>query len=421
MSYQKQEIKKGITLHMIKTENFKTNLIAVFLTTPLTRENVTKDSLLNLVLRRGSMNFPSQEEISKKMEEMYGATFDCGIEKTGDNHVMKFYLECINDEYLPKGENLLQDSLKLLFDIIMNPVLEDGKFKEEYVNGEKEKLRQIINGKIDNKAMYALNRCIETMYENEPYGLYKYGYEQDIDNITNRQLYDYYQTLIKQCKIDIFVSGEIKEEITKNIIDDENVTKLEPREPIYIKQSIKNKEVSSVKKKEESMDVAQGKLVIGLDIKQEEDNTKYVALMYNAILGGTANSKLFQNVREKASLAYTANSNYLKPKGNIFVRCGIEIDNLQKAMDIIEKQLEDMRKGDFSEEDITNAKNYIISTIRVIPDEQDTEISFYLGQELSDSSLDIPTYIEKINEVSKQDIVSIANTIVTDTIYFLKN
>lgn len=421
MSYQKQEIKKGITLHTIKTENFKTNLIAIFLTTPLTRENVTKDSLLNLVLRRGSMKFPSQEDISMKLEEMYGATFDCGIEKTGDNHVMKFYLESINDDYLPEGEKLLQSSIEVLLDIILNPVLEEGKFKEEYVKGEKEKLRQIINGKIDNKAMYALNRCIETMYENQPYGLYKYGYEEDIDKIDAKQLYEYYKELIGQCKIDIFVSGDIKEDITKNIEENENIKQLSQREPVYVKQSKTKQAVSQVKQKEESMDVAQGKLVIGLDIEQEEENTKYVALMYNAILGGTANSKLFQNVREKASLAYTANSNYLKQKGNIFIRCGIEIENFQKAMDIINQQLEDMKKGNFSEEDIINAKNYIISTIRIIPDEQDTEISFYLGQELSGSSLDIATYMNKINEVNKEDIISIANTIVTDTIYFLKN
>lgn len=421
MSYQKQEIKKGITLHTIKTENFKTNLIAIFLTTPLTRENVTKDSLLNLVLRRGSMKFPSQEDISMKLEEMYGATFDCGIEKTGDNHVMKFYLESINDDYLPEGEKLLQSSIEVLLDIILNPVLEEGKFKEEYVKGEKEKLRQIINGKIDNKAMYALNRCIETMYENQPYGLYKYGYEEEIDKIDAKQLYEYYKELIGQCKIDIFVSGDIKEDITKNIEENENIKQLNQREPVYVKQSKTKQAVSQVKQKEESMDVAQGKLVIGLDIEQEEENTKYVALMYNAILGGTANSKLFQNVREKASLAYTANSNYLKQKGNIFIRCGIEIENFQKAMDIINQQLEDMKKGNFSEEDIINAKNYIISTIRIIPDEQDTEISFYLGQELSGSSLDIATYMNKINEVNKEDIISTANTIVTDTIYFLKN
>ena len=93
MQYKKNEIKKGIQLHEIKTEKFKTNLIAIFLTMPITRENVTKDALISAVLRRGSKNMPTLAQISQEMEEMYGASFDCGIDKTGDNHVLKFYIK----------------------------------------------------------------------------------------------------------------------------------------------------------------------------------------------------------------------------------------------------------------------------------------------------------------------------------------
>lgn len=165
----------------IETNKFKTNLIAVFLTTPLTRENVTKDALITAILRRGSKNLPSQNEISKKLEEMYGGEFDCGIEKTGDNHVIKFYLETLNDEFLPEKEELLKKSMNILFDIIFNPYVENEGFKEEYFQGEKENLKQLIEGKIDNKATYALDKCIEHMYQNEAYGLYKYGYVEDLE------------------------------------------------------------------------------------------------------------------------------------------------------------------------------------------------------------------------------------------------
>ena len=176
MKYNVNEIKSGVNLHTIKTENFKTNLYAVFIATPLKRENVTKNALLTSVLRRGTQNMRSQDIISKKLEEMYGGSFNCGIEKTGDDHIIKFYLEAISEEFLPEKEELAQKCLDILFDIIFNPLIEEGGFKEEYVNGEKKNLKQIIEAKIDNKNKYSLDRCIEEMFKDEAYGLYKFGY-----------------------------------------------------------------------------------------------------------------------------------------------------------------------------------------------------------------------------------------------------
>jgi len=101
MSYNKQEIKEGITLHTIETNKFKTNLIAVFITVPLSRETVTMETLIPAVLKRGTANLDSQDKINIELEDMYGAVFDCGVEKIGDNHVIKFYLEALNDGFIP--------------------------------------------------------------------------------------------------------------------------------------------------------------------------------------------------------------------------------------------------------------------------------------------------------------------------------
>ena len=170
MNYNKKEIKQGINIHNIKTNKFKTNLYAVFLAVPLNRENVTKNALLPAVLRRGTSNINSQDLISKKLEEMYGASFDCGVEKTGDNQIIKFYLETINEAFLPEKEELDKKCLELLFDIILNPLVENNGFKPEYVESEKKKLKQIIEGKIDNKRAYSFERCIEEMFKNELMG-----------------------------------------------------------------------------------------------------------------------------------------------------------------------------------------------------------------------------------------------------------
>lgn len=413
------ELKQGIKFHKIETNKFKTNLFAIFLSLPLTRETVTKNALLAAVLRRGTAKAQTQEEISKNLEEMYGASFDCGIEKTGDSHTIKFYLESINDEFLPEKEDLLKKSLDILLDIAFNPLIENGKFKEEYVEQEKENLKQIIEGKIDNKGAYALERCIEEMYKNKAYGLYKYGYIEDLNKITPEDLYNYYKQVINECKIDIFASGILPQNTEELVKENENIIKLQERN-IQIKDEEKQiPEKENVV--EESMDITQGKLVIGLDVTSNIENLSYITMCYNTILGGGANSKMFQNVREKASLAYTVGSNFLKRKQNIMIRAGIEIENYEKALEIIKEQLKDMQEGNFTDEDIENAKNLIIATIENIPEEQDTQISYYLGQELAGTNISVEEYKQKIQNVTKEQIIEVAKSVKMNTIYFLRN
>lgn len=424
MNYQKQEIKQGITLHEIHTENYKTNLNAIFLATPLKRENVTLDALLTAVLRRGTKNIPSQELISQKLEMMYGASFDCGVEKTGDNHIIKFYLETLSEEFLPSSENILKEAIEILTDIAFNPLIEENSFKKEYVEGEKQNLKQIIQAKIDNKTRYAYDRCIEEMFKDKPYGLYKYGYIEDLEKITPEQLYNYYKTLISNCKIDIFYSGTVNKGDVKEIIEqNENIKNLSPRNPEYI---VNNETTEPVEQKEpnivnESMQIAQGKLVLGLNINETAENSRFIASVYNAILGGGANSKLFQNVREKQSLAYTANSGYIRVKNCIFINCGIEIQNYEKALNTIKEQLEDMKDGNFTQEDMDNSKELILASVEAITEEQDTEITYYYGQELAHRFVSIEEYMEKIKQVTKDQIVQLAQTVNINTIYFLKD
>ncbi len=423
MNYKKENLKQGITFHKINTNKFKTNLFAIFLTTKLDRETITKNALLAAVLRRGTKKLNTQEEISKSLENMYGANFDCGVEKTGDNQVIKFYLESINNEFLPSQENLSKECLEILLDIVFNPFLEDNKFKQEYVDGEKENLKQIIQGKIDNKARYAYDRCIEEMYKNEPYGLYKYGYIEDLENINSQNLYEYYLELIKTVKIDIFVSGDLDENIISEIKENEIIKNLEERIPKYNinNENIQKNKVDEPQVISESMQITQGKLILGLDVLENKKECKYWASVYNIILGGSANSKMFQNVREKASLAYSAGSSYLRQKDNIFIKCGIDIPNYEKTLGLIKEQLKQMENGDFTDDDINNAKILISSTVGSIPETQDSEITYYFSQELSDEFVSIEDYIKKINEVTKQQIIEIAKNIQINTIYFLKD
>ncbi len=423
MSYKKENIKDGINLHCIKTDKFKTNLISVFLTIPLNKDNVTSYALIPAILRRGTNKLISQEEISKKLEEMYGATFDCGIDKIGDNQILKFYLETVNDNFLPNNEKNLNQAIDLLLDIVFNPLIKNNEFKEEYVTSEKENLRKIIEAKIDNKDRYAYERCIEEMYKDKTYGIYKYGYVEDLNKINNKNLYEDYLQLINMSKIDLFISGDINEKsVTEYINQKEAIMKMAKRADIHVTDCIeKNKKESKPHIIQEKMNVTQGKLVIGTDVDLDENNKKYKISLYNVILGEGATSKLFQNVREKEGLAYTTRSNYVRQKGNIYIRCGIEIGNYDKALSVIKEQLEDMKNGKFSKEDLQNAKKYILSSLRTTREEQDSEVSYYFGQELSEKFTSLEEYEEQINKVTKADVEKVAKNLTINTIYFLRN
>lgn len=426
MRYTKREIKEGIKVHLIKNDNFKTDFTVVFLTIPLEKENITKNALIPAILRSGSRKYETYQRISEELEMLYGASFDCGIDKTGDNLVLKFYIESINDNYLPQINNNLEKVLEILLDIIFDPKVINDEFDAEYIEIEKRNLGMIIKAQKDDKDQYAYDRCINIMYNNSGYGLSKYGNLEDLQTINPHNLYEQYKQLIDNAKIDIIISGDYDEEKILNYVETNGlIKKLNPRkEKININKystEIKDKKDKANEINEE-LDIVQGKLVIGLDILPNElGDFRFISILYNAIFGNGVSSKLFQIVREKESLAYTAKSEYIAQKNNIFIRCGIECQNYEKATELIKKLLEDMKNGEFSEEDIKKAKDYILAGVDAINEEQDSQILFLFGQELTKMPLTIEEHKNNIQKVTKEQIVEFANKIQLNTIYFLKN
>ena len=425
MNKKSFEIKSGIKLHLIETDFFKTNLVCVIITVPLKEEIVTKNALIPFVLRRGTKNLPSQAMLSEKLENLYGANFDCGIDKIGDNHVLKFYIESVDNDYAFDGENILKETVDLLLKIVFDPHKEDGIFNKDFVDVEKETLRKVIESKIDDKDAYAISQCVYNMYDKKGYGLYKYGDIKQIDSINEKNLTEYYDNLINTCKIDIYISGNFEEkEITNIVTQNEIINKLVPRVEGYILNNEYTESKQIVEKPKEiveNMDVTQGKIIMGLDVLSKQDNLQAIALVYNTLLGDGASSMLFQNVREKAGLAYSTKSSYVKAKANIFIRCGIQIDNYDKAIGLIKEQLDNLKEGKFSEEDLKNAKTCLVSGVKNIKEEQDSEIVYYIGQELAKTNREIDEYIEMINKVTREDVLVLAKEVQINTIYFLRD
>ena len=392
----------------LQSNKFKTNLCALFITVPLTKKNCTKNALITSVLRRGTQDYKTQEEIAKRLEDLYGAGFNCGVDKLGEYHVLKFYLETLENTYTLNNENLLQDGINLLLDIVFNPLTQNDGFNKTYVEQEKINLKKLIESRKDNKALYAKERCLENMFIGESYGLYKYGTVEDLAKLNEKNLYEYYKELIKNCKIDLYITGNNIDNVS---IPDIPSKELEKIENIHIAPIIPNK-INEVQ------DVTQGKLIIGLNANSLN---KAAVSMYNTILGGGANSKLFQNVREKASLAYSAGSSYIRRKNTILIQTGIEIENYDKTLEIIEKQLIDMKNGNISDEEFNSAKELIVSSIELIEESKEDMITFYFDQNLFEENLNVTEFKEMIKKVTKEDVIEVAQKIKEDTIYFLTN
>ena len=415
-------IKDGIKLHIIPNDIYKTNLIRIAFTIDADKDTVTDTAMLPLILKQGSMNYPTQEKINTRLEELYGAEFVANIDKKGDLQVISFEADCIKDKYIPTKESITKEVFDLIFDIVLNPLIEDGAFNNNYLDIEKEKLKKMINELVDDKDAYSYYNCIHEMFGDEGYGLYQMGIESEVEKIDSKSLYEYYQKFIDKAKIDIFVSGEVDSDAIKTYID-EKVKDLKAREfdATSLISTISAKNVDNPKEIFEKLDVTQGKLVMGCTIDSKQDNRNYVGLVYNSILGSGASSLLFQNVREKASLAYYAVSRFIDVKSLLFIRAGIEIKNYNKALNLIKEQMNKIIEGDFTQENIDDAKTTLYSNLRNVPEAQESSINYYFMQEFYIQKDSIESLMEKIEAVSKEEVIEFAKSVKLNVIYFLKD
>ena len=413
------DINNKIRLHYLKEDKYKTNFISVFLTVPLKKETVTINALIPAVLRRGTSKLKTMKNIEIEMENMYGSTIDCGVDKSGDNHILKFYIESIKDEYVK--ENIFEKSIEKISQLILDPLMVDGILNKEYVEQEKNTLRTIIEDKINDKLSYSIQRCVEEMYKDENYGLYIYGDTKDLDNISCEDVYNQYLEILSTAKIDIFVicnkeKQEVIDCVNKYFVSE----KLLSRDNIYIPQkTILN---SNNKKNivNEKMDVVQGKLIMGLNVINNQLDL-YDLTIYNAILGVGCNSKIFKNVREKEHLVYSAGSSYIPAANMILIKAGIEINKYDKAVSVIKEQLDDIKNGNITQREFEDAKQVIISSYKTLIDEQAKTINYYMNQEILSRNISIEEAIEKIQAVKLEDVINVSNYININTIYFLKN
>lgn len=410
-------ISNGVNLNITRTDKFKSNLISIYFIRPIIRDEVTKSALLPSVLKRGTKEYTNNLEIQRKLEDMYGSNLSIGVSKKGERHVLRFTIESPKKNYV-KDEKHNTNLIKMINSIIYQPYLEDGVFAKSYVDQEKENLKRKIEGKINDKRNYAIERCIEEMCKNEKYSISEIGYVEDLKTINENNLYKHYLEVLETSHIEIFLVGEFEEDEIKLIADynekrRDNVLEIE-REKITSFNQTKNMVF-------EDMDINQGKLVLGYRAGIPYENELYNGLLLaSGILGGGPNSKLFLNVREKESLAYYIGSQIYKFKSLMIVDAGIDFKMFEKTIEIIRTNLDEMRKGIFTDEDMDIAKKTINSSVKTIIDSNFLISEFLLSHSLTKDYKGIEEIIDRINNTTKEEIVEASNKINIDTIYFLR-
>lgn len=413
------EQSKNFNLYYFKTKKFKTNLIIINIVYDLTSEYVTKISLLPFMLKKGSKNYQSFRIIQERLDELYGAILVVNVFKRGERQIVQFSIEVTNENYLAESIPLLVDAISLLAEILTNPLVENEGFKEDYVELEKEMLKHRLEGILDDKIRYAEFKTIQQMCQNEPYSLSEHGRLEDLAHLDTSNLYSFYKDWLQTAPIAIYFIGDFENNNLLNVFEqsftfgERTIKELTP--------NITNVPVEEQKEVIEELNVSQSKLNLGIRTYTNIKDDDYISLlMLNAILGGFAHSKLFVNVRERASLAYYASSRLDSHKGIITIQSGIETKNYQQALDIILKQLDSLKKGEITNEELSLTKSVYSSQLVEILDKPRAFADFDYHSVLSGRRRNLKELIAGINNTSIEEIVNAAQKIKVDTIYLLK-
>lgn len=409
-----------IRLHVLPTVQFKTFAISVYIGRPLEEETVTNTALTPFVLRRGTELRPETQQFREYLDDLYGAGFGFDIYKRGDYQIVQLRMDIINDRFVKSAESLLKQGLEFVGETLTRPALENNHFRNKYVDAEKQTLQKRIESVINDKIRYAAERCIEEMCSGDPYRLHPLGKIADLDTINPEQLYEQYRQWLQTAPMDIYVVGNTTLSEVEAIVKQAFSTRRS--EDVGYVTSAPRGTSGDVKTIIERLDVNQGKLNMGLRTNISYRDEQYpVALMYNGVLGGYPHSKLFTNVREKASLAYYASSRFDGHKGILTIQSGIEMANYEKAVDIIRKQLTAMEQGEISEIEWSQTRAMIANQLREIQDSAFELISFDFNAILSGKERTVSGLIESVEQVDIPAIAEAAKRVQLDTIYFLRD
>lgn len=410
-----------INVYKINNEKFKSIYFSINFTMQVTKGEISKNSLLAKMLLKSCEKYQTEKEMQKHLYSLYGSNFDIGVEKLGDLYNIEFRAECINKKYLPENIDVVDDILRFMYNVIYKPNITEKKFKEDLFKREKENLVDKIREVKDDKLRFGIRKMEELMCENEPFGVYVYGSEDDVLSISNEELYKTYEKLINNSLVTVIVSGNLNgyeyiDTRINSIFEDRLSSNLDQNTLLYnIKSKYSKEEIV------ESQQTTQSVISYGLRLSDVDEMDFYTINVYNAILGGTPSSKLFQNFREKESLAYTVRSRYYRFKDIIIIYAGINKENYERAKTVIEEQINDIKNGHITDEEFNASKQSLISDLKEWNDSKISLSKMLMSNLIVNKTPDISIsdMVSNLEKVTKEDVVNIANKIKVEKIYFL--
>lgn len=408
----------GYVLHLMPTNKFKNITISLKLQNALDKSTVAKRTLLSFMLTTGTQDYPSTQALSKYLESLYGMRLSSNVVTKGKSHVINVNSICINQEYLPYKEDLLKKQIVLLNDIFFKPNALENKFNQEMFDRKKKELIERLISNQDDKFYYSLEKLFEYMGKDQCLEISSHGNIDDIKKITNEELYAYFIECIKNDSKHVYVVGDIDESVVdvfdKYLSFEDNTNSFET---VYSF----NKSRDSLLEIIEEQDITQAKLNIGYRVGANYSLKNHYAFnVFNAIFGGMSQSKLFKVVREKHSLCYYISSSYDAFNGVMVITAGIEGSDYDKTLKLIAEQLEMMKKGEFSNEDIEIAKLMIKNSMKKTFDDPLSQIAVNYNRDIANKDESNDEYIKMIDSVTYQDIIDVCQDIELDTIFLLK-
>lgn len=416
MEYVKKDL-GSYNLHLIKTDQFKTVTVRVAFHSPIVKEEITLRNVLCDMFLQSSSKYPSKRDLTIEAQELYAADIQTNNSRLGNYNNLDIYLSVLHDKYTEDGN--LKKALEFLNEIIFHPDVSKQKFSKEKLEIVKSTMRSNLSSLKEDGASYSLLRLFEVMDKDRVSSYRMVGYLEDLDKITPEALYQYYEKMIRSDMVDVFVIGDIDFlEMTKMIREIIPIKTVKRRKVSYSLSEVKPRSRRLFAK--EVVDTSQSKLAIGCrcyGLSTYERN--YALSLYNVILGGSGDSKLFKEVREKNSLCYVINSVPNKLDHLILIRAGIDKENYSKTLELIEKNLQDMRKGIFSDDEINVAKEYFCTALDEVLDSQTRILDNYYMMELIGTD-DLEEKRKKIMSVTKEDIMKVAKKVKMDTVFLLE-
>lgn len=419
MSVNITKICDGVDGLFIRNSRFNTTNISFNFYLPLNKDTVAENALLPFVMTTCSSKYPDFSKLNFKLSKLYGAELSATAEKTGDYQLLKIAISVIDDRFTLDGEELTEQACQLLTSLVFEPKTENGEFFAEDIEREKRKAIEHIRSEISQKRTYAKGRMIEEMYKGKPFGLPKCGTEEQVNAITGKSLFTAWQNMLKSAYVRInVISRSMPQKLFEGIeesfskISRENITDTSVVSP--------TRKATSVHEVTERMDIAQGKLVLGMSSKIHGNDEKTVSLLVMTdIFGGGPYSRLFANVREAMSLCYYCTATSIRGKGLITVESGVEADNCEKALKEILNQLEIMKKGEFSDFELEASKKSIIDSMRSYNDSQAALDTWYSVKICDGVPISPEEVTELISKVTRAAVIKAANGVFLHTVYRL--